>query len=139
MKHPHEDEIRRLVENWAAWTGDAKGAVYATSPIAWTEEAYTRREVSRSQLYVIKPIGAEAQLTGEALAAMAPREARALKAWCLSSLTADMAAREYLHCSRRTYDLLVSRALDAFWNAYQARISRAADHRAAMAGSGGYR
>lgn len=136
MKHPNQDEIRRLIENWAAWTGDAKGAVYSVSPIAWSEAAYARTEASRSRLYVIKPIGAEAQLTGETLAAMVPREARALKVWCLSALTAEMAAREHLHCSTRTYDLLVSRALDSFWNGYHDRKRGAASHSRAMATAG---
>lgn len=136
MIHPHADEIRRLVENWAAWTGDAKGAVYSVSPIAWTEEAAARREASSSRLYVIKPIGADAQLTGDTLAAMIPRLAKALKVYCLTSLTAEMAAREHLRCSRRTYFDLVVRAHDAFWNGYQERRRSAADHREAMAAGG---
>lgn len=118
MMHPQQDEIRRLVENWAMWTGDQKGAVYSVSPIAWTEMAYAKLEVNRSRIDVIKPIGADAQLTGEALAAMGAREARALKAYCLSSLTAEMIAREHLRCSTRTYQQLVAQAHSDFWEAY---------------------
>lgn len=135
MIHPKQDEIQRLVENWAAWTGDQKGAVYSVSPIAWSEAAYARSEASRSRLYVIKPIGAEAQLTGEALAGMAPREARALKVYCLSALTAELAAREHLKCSRSAYLLLVARGHDAFWNGYQDRLHTATRRRDSMAAS----
>lgn len=136
MIHPQQDEIRRLVENWAAWTGDGKGEVYSISPIAWSEAAYARTEAARARLYVIKPIGAEAQLTGETIAAMQSRLARALKVYCLTSLTAAMAAREYLHCSRRCYFDLVARAHDAFWNGYQERVRAAARHRDAMVSGG---
>jgi hypothetical protein len=136
MRHPKEDEIRRLVENWAAWTGDQAGAVYSVSPIAWDEATYARREAAHARPYVVKSIGVDAQLTGEALAAMVPREARALKCFCLSSLTAAMVAREHMHCSVRTYDVLVNRGLSAFWELYSAREREAWRHRAEMATAG---
>lgn len=126
MIHPKQDEIRRLIENWQAWTGDGKGAVYSTSPIAWTDEAYGKLEQRRSQVNVIKPIGAEAQLTGETLVAMPAREARALKAYYLSSMTAQLIAREYLRCSRRTFVTLVARGHSSFWELYLARKRGAA-------------
>lgn len=137
MTHPHADEIRRLVENWAAWTGDQKGQVYGTCPIAWTDVDYAKLEQRRSRTNVIKPIGAEAQLTGEALAAMPGREARAIKAYYLSSLPAVQVAHEYFRCARRTYDTLVMRGHSSFWCAYQERLLRAAqvgrDQKAAAA------
>lgn len=125
MIHPQHDEIRRLIENWAAWTGDHKGAVYATNPIAWTNEAYARLEASRSRVNVIKPIGAEAQLTGEALADIDGREGMALKAYHLSSLPRVQLAREYLRCGVRTFECLVLRAHSSFWEAYRKRVDRA--------------
>lgn len=126
MIHPQQDEIRRLVENWAAWTGDAKGAVYAVNPIAWTEAMYASAEERRARTNVIRPIGAEAQLTGEALSAMDKREARALKVYYTSSLTVEMAAAELMHCSKRTFQILVARAHSAFWEAYLALKESAA-------------
>jgi hypothetical protein len=88
--------------------------------------AYAMREANLSRTYVIKSIGADAQLTGDALAAMVPRESRALKVYYLSSITAAMAAREYLRCSERTYRTLVSGAHSSFWNLYCTRKDHAA-------------
>lgn len=126
MIHPQQDEIRRLVENWAAWTGDRKGAVYSTCPLCWTEAEYERRETRLARTDVIKPIGAEAQLTGEVLAVMDRRESKALQAYYTRFETAETIARKYLHCSRRTYYALVLRAHSAFWDGYQERRRTAA-------------
>ncbi len=116
------DEIRRLIENWAAWTGDGKGRVYSTSPIAWDELHAAIREQQRARTAVIRPIGAEAQVTGEVLLAMAGKWSRALKYHYTSSLTADMIARDYLHCSRRTFFSILSEAHPDFWQRYSDRL-----------------
>lgn len=133
MIHPQQDEIRRLIENWAAWTGDSKGAVYSTCPLCWTEAEYERRETRLARTDAIKPIGAEAQLTGEVLRAMDRREARALQAYYTRFETAETLARRYLRCSKSTFHRLVLRAHSDFWERYQERRRTAAERAAAMA------
>lgn len=125
-----EDEIRLLIENWFAWTGDRKGEVSGTSPIAWTDEDYMPREERQSRVNVIRPIGAEAQLTGEALAKMDPRESLALRKRYTSSLTQALIAKKYLKCSTSTLERLLERAHPAFWQLYSDRVSGARGDRA---------
>lgn len=124
MAYYQADEIRRLIENWASWTGDGAGQVYSTSPIAWTDEAYAKREARAG--FVVKVIGVDAQLAHEALQDMDAKHAKALKLYYLSPLTAETVARKYFRCGRRTYYYLVERAHPEFWSCYCTRKDRSA-------------
>ena len=119
MAYFQGDEIRRLIENWAAWSGD--GAVlYGVSPIAWSEDQYARRE-ARSNGNVVKVVGVDASLTNDALGDMPGKFAKALKLYYLSSLTAGIIARTHFHCSPRKYYYLVAEAHPEFWHHFQKR------------------
>lgn len=123
MAYYQADEIKRLIENWASWSGDGAGQIYSTSPIAWNEETYAKRE-ARMSGPVVKVIGVDASITQDTLQDMDARLAKALKLYYLSSLTSETIARQYFRCGRRTYYRLVELAHPDFWNHYTTRKAR---------------
>lgn len=123
MAYYQADEIRRLIENWASWSGDGAGQVYATSPIAWSDEVYAKRE-ARLSGPVVKVIGIDASITHDTLGDMDPKLAKALKLYYLSSLTSETIARQYFRCGRRTYYRLVELSHPEFWTHYTTRKAR---------------
>lgn len=123
MAYYQAEEIQRLIENWASWSGDGAGQVYATSPIAWTDDIYARRE-ARMSGPIVKPIALDASITQGALGDMDQKHAKALKLYYLSSLTSETIARQYFRCGRRSYYRLVELAHPEFWTHYTTRKAR---------------
>lgn len=119
-KHPHAEEIHRLIEQLARWGGNGR-AYHRTSPLAWIND-YIRRGSGYYSPYI--PImSGEAADTATALQRMDRLLRQVLEVHCLYPGTVDEQL-EYVNklrrsdMKRRTYELQVEGAHDTFWTLF---------------------
>jgi hypothetical protein len=94
LSYYREDEVARLIQNWARWRGDGAsvrgcGSSWLNADMANTRDA---RKSWRSAL-ILPTLGIDAARTAAALAAMRENHARALKTFHLSAVTFEMQAK----------------------------------------------
>lgn len=126
MAYHEEEKVAQLITNYVVWAGD--------NPVRSCAELFDEDKINLRELrqewrstYRMEALGAEAQITKDALEVMDKGLRFALWTFHLSSLTFEMQAREILRVSKSTYHRRLVDAHIRFIEAYdeQVRVSRA--------------